>query len=96
MTWPGRIPATGQYTVWTTDSNGNYTGNLTGAVSGTSTALEALEPVFHQDLNRDGVIGLTTKVIQNDGSTSLTEVANQVSSAYYLNSSERIWSRAEI
>ena len=26
---------TGQYTVWTTDSNGNYTGNLIGAVSGT-------------------------------------------------------------
>ena len=53
---------TGQYTVWGTDSNGNYKGNLTGgAVSGTSSALESLEPVFHQDLNRDGVIGLTTK-----------------------------------
>ena len=76
---------TGQYTVWSTDSNGNYKGNLTGgAVSGTSSALESLEPVFHQDLNRDGVIGLTTKkVIQTDGSTSLTEVANQ----YYLDGS---------
>ena len=31
---------TGQYTVWGTDSNGNYKGNLTGgAVSGTSSAL---------------------------------------------------------
>ena len=71
--------STGQYTVWSTDSNGNYKGNLTGgAVSGTSSALESLEPVFQQDLNRDGVIGLTTKkVIQTDGSTSLTEVANQ-------------------
>ena len=50
-------------------------------MSGTSSALESLEPVFRQDLNRDGVIGLTTKkVIQTDGSTSLTEVANQ----YYL------------
>ena len=73
---------TGQYTVWSTDSNGNYKGNLTGgAVSGTSSALESLEPVFRQDLNRDGVIGLATReVIQTDGSTSLTEVANQ----YYL------------
>ena len=53
---------TGQYTVWTTDSNGNYTGNATGgAVSGNSYALELLEPVFQQDLNRDGVIGLTTE-----------------------------------
>ena len=45
--------------MWSTDSNGNYKGNLTGgAVSGTSYALESLEPVFRQDLNRDGVIGL--------------------------------------
>ena len=66
--------STGQYTVWSTDSNGNYTGNLTGAVSGNSHALKSLEPVFQQDLNRDGVIGLTTMVIQTDGSTSLTEV----------------------
>ena len=56
--------ASGQYTVWTTDSNGNYTGNLTGgAVSGNSYALESLEPVFNQDLNGDGTIGLTTTVI---------------------------------
>ena len=49
---------TGQYTAWSTDRNGNYKGNLTGgAVSGTSNALESLEPVFHQDLNRDGAIG---------------------------------------
>jgi len=68
---------TGQYTVWSTDRNGNYKGNLTGGgASGTSYALESLEPVFHQDLNRDGVIGPTQKVIQADGSTRLTEVAN--------------------
>ena len=35
---------TGQYTVWTTDSNGNYTGNLIGAVSGNSYALESWSP----------------------------------------------------
>ena len=34
-----------EYTVWTTDSNGNYTGNPNGgAVSGNSYALESLEP----------------------------------------------------
>ena len=50
---------TGQYTVWSTDRNGNYKVSLTGgAVSATSYALELLEPVFRQDLNRDGVVGL--------------------------------------
>ena len=69
--------STGRYTVWTTDGNGNYKAKI-GAVSGTSSALEKLEPVFRQDLNRDGVVGLATrKVIQTDGSTSLTEVANR-------------------
>ena len=63
-----RNTSTGQYTVWTTDSNGNYTGNLIGAVSGNSYALKSLEPVFNQDLNGDGVIGLNPLVI-----SSLTE-----------------------
>ena len=45
-------------------------------VTGTSSALESLEPVFHQDLNRDGVIGLTTKkLIQTE----------------WLNQSDRGW-----
>src|SRR5260221_5327811 len=35
----------------------SYVSNLTGVVSGTSSALESLEPVFHQDLNGDGSIG---------------------------------------
>ena len=49
--------STGQYAVWTTDSDGNYSGNLIGAVSGNSYALESLEPVFNQDLNGDGRVG---------------------------------------
>jgi hypothetical protein len=49
---------TGQYTVWTTDSSGNYTGNLIGAVNGNSYPLESIEPIFNQDLNSDGVVGL--------------------------------------
>ena len=71
---------TGQYTVWTTDSNGNYTGNVIGAVSGNSYALESFEFVFNQDLNGDGVTGLNPLVIQTDtnsfGSTSLAQIGN--------------------
>ena len=58
------IPGTNEYTVWSTNSSGNYISNLIGAVSGTSTALESFEPIFEQDLNGDGTIGLTTTVIQ--------------------------------
>ena len=47
-----------QYTVWNTDSNGNYVSTAIGAVSGSNTALETMETSFHQDLNGDGVIGL--------------------------------------
>src|SRR5205823_3465221 len=70
-----KVTGTDEYSVWSTDRNGNYLAN-NGGVSGSSYALEALEPIFHQDLNGDGVIGLTTTVIQVDGSTSLTKVAD--------------------
>ena len=50
--------ATAQYTVWSTDSNGNYLSNVIGAVSGNSLALETIETTFNQDLNGDGTIGL--------------------------------------
>jgi serralysin len=50
---PGTTP---QFAVWTTDSNGNFI--ATSVYSGTSTALEALETTFHQDLNGDGIIGI--------------------------------------
>ena len=73
--------ATNQYTAWTTNSSGNFTGNLIGAVSGNSFALELLEPIFNQDLNRDGTIGLRSALIQSDGNsygtTSLSLVANE-------------------
>src|SRR5262245_16169984 len=57
-----------------TDNAGNISRhNLFGAVPGTSSALEMLEPSFHQDLNGDGRIGAPT-VIESFGSTSLVEV----------------------
>ena len=53
-----KITGADQYTVWNTDSSGNYVSNIVGVVSGTSTALESLETTFHQDLNGDGMIGV--------------------------------------
>ena len=70
------------YTIWDTDTNGNYVSSPIGAVSGSSTALEALEPSFHQDLNGDGSIGVPSMTIEAQGSTSLV----QVGSNYFLDS----------
>src|SRR5262249_23543921 len=55
-----KVTAADQYTVWTTDSSGNYITSIIGAVSGTDYALQSLEPSFHQDLNGDGLIGSST------------------------------------
>ncbi|MDF0583812.1 M10 family metallopeptidase C-terminal domain-containing protein [Bradyrhizobium yuanmingense] len=78
-------PGTNYFTIWNTDSAGNYLGNPTGIVLGTSSALENLEPSFQQDLNGDGVIGLLAAspgtVIESYGSTSLVAVGSK----YYLN-----------
>ena len=54
-----KVTGADQYTVWTTDSNGNFVSGI-GVVSGSSYALESLEASFQQDLNGDGTIGLTT------------------------------------
>ena len=59
MRLPGKLTGADQYTVWNTDSNGNFVSDI-GVVSGSSYALESLETSFHQDLNGDGTIGLTT------------------------------------
>jgi hypothetical protein len=48
------------YTIWTTDSNGNYTGNTVGLLSGESYTLEEAEVTFGEDLNGDGTIGPPT------------------------------------
>ena len=75
---------TNQYTVWTTDSNGNYAGNLVGAVSGNSYALESLESVFNQDLNGDGVTGLNPLVIKTDTSSFGSISLGQIGNNYFL------------
>jgi Ca2+-binding RTX toxin-like protein len=53
VAWKG---GTDQYSVWTTDSNGNFL-STTPVLSGTSTTLQSAETTFHQDLNGDGKIG---------------------------------------
>ena len=70
-----------QYTVWFTDSSGNYVSTPFGNVSGTSGALESVETSFHQDLNGDGLIGPRTTVIESFGSTSLVRTGSN----YFLN-----------
>jgi serralysin len=78
-----KLGTTGTYSVWATDSTGNYTLNLFLPGSGTSTAFETLETSFNQDLNGDGVIGVpppTSTVISTDtnsfGSIKLVQVGN--------------------
>jgi hypothetical protein len=55
-----------QYQVWGTDAEGSSTGSIIGIVSGSSVALESLEPTFHQDLNGDGTIGVPATPFQID------------------------------
>ena len=75
-----------QFTIWTTDSSGNYISN-TPTVVGTDASLKAAEATFQQDLNGDGVISSpppppppSATAIESSGSTILTAVGNK----YYL------------
>ncbi len=49
--------SSGQFSVWSVDTNGNYLFNIVGIAAGSSAAVTSLEPSFHQDLNGDGLIG---------------------------------------
>jgi len=73
-----RIAGTDIYTLWNTDTKGNFLshGGNGGDMSGTSRDLELAEARFQQDLNGDGTIGLKTTVIEAIGSTKLDQVAN--------------------
>ena len=54
------LPGANQYSIWTTDSTGTFVSQIAG-LTGTSSALEAAETVFGQDLNGDGVIGVPSQ-----------------------------------
>ena len=63
--------STSQYTVWTVDGTGAYSGSLFGAVMGNSYALESAETLFGQDLNGDGSTGVTPAAVVASGSNYL-------------------------
>jgi serralysin len=73
--------SSGLYTVWGVSSGGAYQSSPIGTVAGNSAALENLEPLFNQDLNGDGTVGVPTVLIHNDGTTKFVEVGNN----YFLN-----------
>jgi hypothetical protein len=58
------------YSIWSPDSNGNYTGPLLRATPGGSPAS------FHQDLNGDGSIGIHGTIVEGFGSTILEQIGN--------------------
>jgi len=64
--------STGLYTVWSTDSNGNFTSNLLSNVYGTSASLKSIETTFYQDLNGDSVINTLSTVLDISGKIALT------------------------
>ncbi len=55
-----KMPGANEYTVWQTDSNGNWISDLVKTVPGNNPTLETLERTFNQDLNGDGIIGPPT------------------------------------
>ncbi|AWM08739.1 M10 family metallopeptidase C-terminal domain-containing protein [Bradyrhizobium symbiodeficiens] len=68
--------ASGQYSVWSTDSNGNFLTTLGSApqMLGTDPSLKALEATLQQDLNGDGITGVpaaSSTTIEAYGSTRL-------------------------
>ena len=69
-----------QYSVWTTDSNGNFLFNLGGVVAGNHPALISLEPRFGQDLNGSGAI-TSMAAIETAGATDLV----QIPGTYFFN-----------
>ena len=65
-----KVTGADQYTIWNTDSNGNYI-SFSAVVSGADNSLKSIETSFHQDLNGDGVIGPTVAAsIAGVGSSS--------------------------
>jgi serralysin len=60
-----------QYCVWTTSSQGEFSGVAVGQVAGSTNALQLIETSFQQDLNGNGTIGLATVIVESAGATRL-------------------------
>ena len=63
---PGAIPGADQYTIWYTDSSGNYLSSPISTVLGPDPSLESFETSFQYDLNGDGTIGIPQISDPND------------------------------
>jgi 20S proteasome alpha/beta subunit len=81
-----KVTGADQYAVWSTDSSGNYQ-STTGVVSGSSAALQSLEPSFHQDLNGDGTIGALALLTDYLASTFVTPAGESTGSVVAAQSS---------
>ncbi|WP_456686884.1 hypothetical protein, partial [Bradyrhizobium sp. P5_C11_2] len=73
----------GHFSIWSTDSNGNFLTTLAAApeVSATDASLKALETTFHQDLNGDGAVGANHDTAVTDG---LAEFLHNLHGAGFL------------
>src|SRR5262249_40407793 len=58
------------------DANGNFVSNDVGVMSGSSLALQKIETSFHQDLNGDGVVGVSSRLLESNGTTTLYRVGD--------------------
>ncbi|BAM86572.1 hypothetical protein S58_05580 [Bradyrhizobium oligotrophicum S58] len=72
-----QVAGADQFTFTTADSNGNYTSNLSGMVSGHSLFAEQMETTFGQDFNHDGTVGVTASLVHANGNTSLLQIADE-------------------
>jgi serralysin len=64
------------YSLWNSDTNGNYIASIGGVVSGNDPTLLSAESFFQQDLNRDGQVGAAMTLIETNGNTALASSAN--------------------
>jgi autotransporter-associated beta strand protein len=74
-----RFGGADQYTIWNTDTAGNFVNDPVGVLSGESLTLQGYETSFQQDLNGDGTIGVVETAIGSAGPTLLMQRANQFS-----------------
>ena len=68
------LTGSNEFTIWNTDSSGNYLSSAFNEALGTSAQLEMYEPGFNYDLNGDGTIGIpaaSLTTIESSGATSL-------------------------
>jgi hypothetical protein len=63
-------PGNDTYTVWNTDSNGNYTSSAVGLVSGQNFSLEDLNPVWGENVS--GAPSLSEVLVTNPGAADLS------------------------